>query len=218
MNGLLIKDFRLLLRQGRYFGMVLILACAMAFAGSKNFSSFITSYLTFMITMFSFSSFSYDEYDNGMTFLTALPSGRRDYVKAKYAFGILLIFGGWLTASLLRMLFFLIRFSLADYLEVLPEEPVYLMICLIYIGCAFPVLFKYGAEKGRNATFVLLAVIALAVYALYKLHHGLPVLTALVQTAERSPGFFLLILAAVCILVLFCSYQISLRIMTGKEF
>ena len=84
MSGLLIKDWKLLKRQGRYYGMVLILVCAMIFVGSKSYSSFITSYLTFMISMFAISSFSYDELDNGMAFLMALPSGRKHYVQAKY--------------------------------------------------------------------------------------------------------------------------------------
>ena len=116
MTGLLLKDWKLFRRQGRYYGFVLILACAMAFIGSKDFSSFITSYMTFMIAIFSFSSFTYDEYEDGMAFLMALPSGRRDYVKAKYVFSLLLITGGWIMAVILRFGFFLIRYSAAEYL------------------------------------------------------------------------------------------------------
>ncbi len=133
MSGLMIKDCMLLKRQGRYFIIVLVVACMMAFTGSENFSSFMTSYLTFMITIFSFSSFSYDEYDNGMAYLMALPSGRRNYVKAKYLFSILLIMVVWFLGCLLRMAFFLMRFSAADYLELLPTDPIYLPVCLKFL-------------------------------------------------------------------------------------
>ena len=46
MKGLILKDWKILRRQGHHYGMALLLICAIAFVGSKNFSSFITSYLT----------------------------------------------------------------------------------------------------------------------------------------------------------------------------
>lgn len=214
MSGFLMKDFKLFLRQGRYYGIVVILACVLAFTGTKNFSSFLSSYLTFMITMFSFSSFSYDEYDNGMEFLMALPRGRQDYVKAKYIFGILLIFGGWLLGSLMRLGFFLLRFSMEEYLEILPEEPVYLMICLIFIGCAFPFLIRYGAERGRNMSFIILAVTAFGVFLMIRLGVQIPGLSGEIE----APALALMFLAAVCFLVLFISFRISMQIMKRKEF
>ena len=131
MTGLLIKDWMLLKRQGRYFMIVLALACALAFMGSESFSSFVTTYLTFMVSMFNFSLFSYDEFDNGMAFLMTLPSGRDDYVKARYIFSILLTSCGWLAGTILRMGLYLMRFSAAEYMEILPYEPVYLLICMI---------------------------------------------------------------------------------------
>lgn len=218
MKGFMIKDFRLLMRQGRYFGMLLILACAMGVVGSKSYSSFITSYIALMTTMFSFSSFSYDEYDSGMAFLISLPSGRQDYVKGKYAFSILLIFGGWLVGSTMRMIFFLLRFSAAEYLEILPEEPIYLMLCLIYISLTFPAMIKYGAERGRNAAFIFLAVAALGIYLAARAKLQIAALTSLAWMLENDPGLVLPAFAAVCALALFLSFQISLRIMQKKEF
>lgn len=214
MNGFLTKDFKLFLHQGHYYGMVLILACVLAFTGTKNFSSFVTSYLTFMITMFSFSSFSYDEYDNGMEFLMALPRGRQDYVKAKYVFSILLIFGGWLLGSLIRFGLFVFRFSMEEYLEILPEEPVYLMICLIFISCAFPILIRYGAEKGRNMSFIILAVTAFGVFFMVRLGVRIPGLSGEIE----APAPALIFLAAICFLVLVISFRISMHIMKRKEF
>lgn len=218
MSGLLIKDFRLLKHQGGLFGFVLILACGMAFVGSKNFSSFITSYLTFMVSMFSFSSFSYDDYDNGMAFLIALPSGRKDYVKAKYLFSILLITGGWLTGSLLRMIFFLLRFSAAEYLEVVAGEPVYLLLCLSYVGGTLPALIKFGAEKGRMIAFTVLAVIGTGGFLLVKTEVGFSLLKTIIGLAEMSLPLTMVFLAAVCALILSVSYLISLRIMEMREF
>lgn len=219
MTGLLIKDWKVLKRQGRYFGMVLILACVLSFTGSRSFSSFITSYLTFMISMFAFSSFSYDELENGMVYLMALPSGRREYVKAKYTFSFLLILGGWLLGVLLRLTLFLIRFSLAEYLaEVLPSEPVYLLLCLIYVGLAFPALIRFGAEKGRNIAFLSLAVLAVGVYLAADRGGGILILGWMDRMSETSPAVLLLILAGACALVQLVSYRISVHIIEKKEF
>lgn len=222
MNGLMIKDWMLLKRQGRYFLIVLAFACMMAFTGSESFSSFITSYLTFMITIFTFSSVSYDEYDNGMTYLMTLPSGRRDYVKAKYLFSILLILAAWFLGCLLRMALFVTRFSAAAYLEILPSEPVYLLICLIYVGGTFPAILKYGAEKGRNIAFMVLAVVAMSVFFAARYGFWFPALTSVLKQIGRwleiEPVMILIPLLAVCILVLGISYLCSVWIMDKREF
>ena len=218
MTGLLLKDWKLFRRQGRYYGFVLLLACAMAFVGSKDFSSFITSYMTFMIAIFSFSSFTYDEYENGMVFLLALPSGRRDYVKEKYVFSILLITGGWAVAVLLRFGFFLIRYSAAEYLEILPTEPTCLLLALIYVECSFPVIIKFGSEKGRAIVFGGLAVIGAGVFLLVKSGIILPVFSTIDQLSETAPVPLLAGSLAVCALIIWISYQVSLRFMEKREF
>lgn len=218
MKGLILKDWKILRRQGHHYGMVIFLMCIIAFVGSKNFSSFITSYLTFMITMFAFSSFNYDEYENGMAFLISLPSGRKGYVRAKYMFSILLIFGGWLLGALMRMIFFLIRFSSAEYLEILPEEPIYLIICLIYISCTFPALIKYGAEKGRNIAFLTLAVLGIGAFFVSRLKLSVPVFTWFLALFEKTPFAVELFLFGVCIVFLCISYGLSLWIIKKKEF
>lgn len=218
MTGLIIKDWKLFRHQGRYYGMVIILALAMVFVGSKDFTSFITSYLTFMISMYALSSFNYDEYDNGMAFLIALPSGRKEYVRAKYGFSILLVFGGWLLGTLIRMIFFLLRFSAAEYAEIIAEEPVYLIIVLIYLGCTFPFLIKYGAEKGRNIAFIILAVLILGIFLLSRLEIPFPVFNLFFQMLENAPLAVLPLMMGACVLILGISYRISLEIIKKKEF
>ncbi len=216
MTGLLIKDWKVLKRQGRYFVVAILLVCAMSLAGSKNMSSFVTSYVTFMLSMFSFSSFSYDEYDNGMAFLMALPSGRQDYVKEKYLFSFLLVFGGWLAGVLLRMVFFQLRFSMEEYLETLFFDPVYLLICLSYVGLMLPSLVRYGSEKGRNIAFTGVAVFVIAFFVAGKI--ATPVLQRIVAPIESNPAMFLLWLAVACLLIWTASYRISSWFIQKKEF
>lgn len=218
MKGLLIKDWMMLKHQGRYFSIVAFLACIVMFTGTKDFSSFITSYLTFMVCMYTFTSFSYDEFNNGMEYLMTLPSGRRKYVTEKYVFSALLIFGGWSAGVLLRLLCFLIRFSLAEYLEILPVEPVYLLLVLTYTSCAIPVLLQFGVEKGRNFMFLSLGVFAFLVFCLAKGGVSIPLLTMIGQVAEETPELLVLSLLAVFLVFTGTSYVIAQRIMAKKEF
>lgn len=216
MRGLLIKDWKVLKHQGRYLGTAVLLVCAMSVVGSKNLSSFVTSYVTFMLSMFSFSSFSYDEYDNGMAFLMALPTGRQDYVKEKYVFSFLLVFGGWLAGILLRTVFFLPRFSMEEYLETLMSDPVYLLLCLTYVGLMLPALVKFGAEKGRNAAISLIAAFMIAFFLAAKV--GLPMMQKIAAFLASAPLTALVCLIAACLLIWGISYRISSVIMRKKEF
>ena len=102
MKGLLIKDWKLLKNQGRFFLMILAASLIPLFF-SQNYVNFITSYLTFIFSVFVLSTLSYDSYDNGMIFLLSLPVSRRIYVQEKYLFSLLLASGAWLVSLILRV-------------------------------------------------------------------------------------------------------------------
>ncbi|MBR5508657.1 MAG: ABC-2 transporter permease [Lachnospiraceae bacterium] len=51
MTGLLLKDWKLLKNQGKYFLTVVLFAAMMLFINSEEYTSFATSYMTFLITM-----------------------------------------------------------------------------------------------------------------------------------------------------------------------
>ena len=54
MKGLLIKDWKLLKQQGRFYLIVLLLAVMMLISGSKSYASFVTSYMTFLVAVGNF--------------------------------------------------------------------------------------------------------------------------------------------------------------------
>ena len=69
MKGLLIKDFKLLKVQKNSFLLILCIAIGMEIFTNSTSSSFIIGYLSFVATLFTLSSISYDEFDNGNAFL-----------------------------------------------------------------------------------------------------------------------------------------------------
>lgn len=218
MRGLLIKDIKLLKQQGKFYLILFILAVAMILNGSKDYGIFVTSYLTFMVAVLSFTSFTYDEYDNGMAFLMTLPIGRRTYVKEKYLVSGLLIFGGWLTAVLLRLILVSVRFSLDAWLEDAVTEPIYLCCALIFIACSIPCMIKFGVEKGRTGAMLLVAVILIGCYLLEKTGIGTPFFHRLGEFMESSTLYLLGTLAVICIVVITISYLCALKLVEKKEY
>ena len=87
MKAMLIKDWKLMKGQ-KQFGLILCVFLAVFVVINDNLG-FLISYMTLMASIFSISTVSYDEYNNGMVYLLALPISRRKYVEEKYLFCLL---------------------------------------------------------------------------------------------------------------------------------
>ena len=87
MKGLLIKDFKLLKGQKNFFMTITAISIIMIIVSPGT--SFPIGFLGFVGALFSLSSISYDEFDNGNAFLFSLPITRKDYVLEKYIFGLI---------------------------------------------------------------------------------------------------------------------------------
>lgn len=217
MTGLLIKDWKLLKNQGRFYFVLLAAVLVISITGLGDYASFITSYITFLFSMFAISTFSYDDADNGTCYLMTLPVRRRTYVAEKYLFGFLLTLGSWTFATAVR-LGFLLRNVSDDWTELLCTDMVYLLVVLIFLGYSFPIMLKFGAEKGRNVALAGLGILMFLIYLGARSDVDLKALHALAEAADQRPVMSSGILAAVCILILCISFPISLKIMEKKEF
>ena len=90
MKGLLIKDIRLMKSQGAVLlGLLVIVAIFMGFVSDVS-PSFVVTYITIFLSIFTATTISYDEFDNCYLFLMTLPITRKKYVNEKYVFGILI--------------------------------------------------------------------------------------------------------------------------------
>ena len=99
MKGLLIKDFKLMKMQKRFF--LLILLVGLIITISSFDVVFTTGFMAFVSSLFAISSISYDEFDNGNAFLFSLPFSRRTYAVEKYVFGAILGCCAWILALLI---------------------------------------------------------------------------------------------------------------------
>ena len=106
MKGLLVKDFCLIRQQKKFLAILLLLAIVLNY---NSDGSFVIGYLTFVCSFLIISSISYDEYDNGYSFLFTLPVGRKTYVQSKYIFAVLLSSCSWMTGCVIASVFYLAR-------------------------------------------------------------------------------------------------------------
>ena len=63
------------------------------------------------------SSVSYDEFNNGLSYLMTLPTTKKDYVREKYLFGFLLSGMTWSLTTVLLMIFNLVKDAPFDLYE-----------------------------------------------------------------------------------------------------
>lgn len=148
MKGLLIKDFKLMMMQKNFFLSIIAIAVVLT-VFVKN-PSFIIGYLTFIGSVFTLSTISYDEFDNGNAFLFSLPITRKLYALEKYVFGFLTGACSCLISLILCMIFGLIfgNYSISDSLMTAGMSfPMFLFLLLLML----PVHLKFGSEKGKIA-------------------------------------------------------------------
>ena len=164
MKGLLIKDGRLMITQGKTLLGIAVFMIVCSFLQGDSFPQFAASYSIMMTTIFTISTVSYDEYDNGIKYLLVLPVERRTYVKEKYCFGILMSCMVWGICSLIGIAgaFFQKADGLEEYLI---SSLSVAMLAVLLLGICLPVIFYYGAEKGRGIYTGMLACIFFAAIA-----------------------------------------------------
>lgn len=222
MKGLMIKDGRLMITQGKMLLGIAAFMLVSSYLQGDDFPQFAASYSIIMMTIFTISTVSYDEYDNGIKYLLVLPVDRRAYVREKYLFGILIACIAWVICSLTGIAGAVIRNTdgLGEYL--ISSLSVVLMSVLL-LGIFLPIVFYFGAEKGRGIYTGMLACIFLAAIAFFKLKWNVALMenAAFQQILAVVSSKPLLFAAAGVILylgILAAAYRCAVKIMEQREF
>lgn len=213
MNGLLEKDFRLISKRLTYFVM---LAGIIIFLGFSAEVSFIAAYVPILAALSSITTISYDEFDNGMSYIFTLPVKARDYAVEKYVFGFILGIVGSVFAILSVLIVGMIKNEAVDIETMLLILPIFLTM----MGVMFPIELKFGAEKSRIAMFIVFgSVVGVGILG-KKIIEALNVdLTPILTKINSMPNALVagsIVLINVIIFVV--SLFISIKIMEKKEF
>ena len=217
MKGLLIKDFKLMLMQKSFFIIIIVVACLISI--SSQDPTFMIGFITLILSLFTVSTISYDEFDNGYPFLLTLPFSRKTYVLEKYVYGLILGTGAWIV-SVIICGFMLIVQGKPVTSDMLIGAFVILPMFLVIESLMIPVHLRFGGEKGRYALIAcagVLVVIGFVVMKIVEIFH-IDVLPLILAIDALGPVMFKVILLMIGFLVMLVSLKFSLSIMNKKEF
>ena len=140
MKGLLIKDFKLMKGQRNFLLMIIAISIGSAFAMEDL--TFLVGYMTALCSMFTLSSISYDEFENGNAFLFSLPITRKSYVAEKYTFALIVSGVSWVFSTVIATI------AGGGNADVIMAALLIFAVLLLFLAIMLPVQLKFGGEKG----------------------------------------------------------------------
>ncbi len=217
MKGLLIKDFKLMKMQKRFF--LLILLVGLIITISSFDVVFTTGFMAFVSSLFAISSISYDEFDNGNAFLFSLPFSRRTYAVEKYIFGAILGCCAWILALLITTVIGVFKGVYPDAETALSACFILAMMFLI-LALMLPFQLKFGGERGRIVLIGCIAFLAAAGTLIIKGLElmGIDLLAILDAMPTVNAGILSVIVLLIALLLFGISCLISVGIVQKKEF
>ena len=210
MKGLIKYDLMQIssgLKGGFFAVYILFMAVLNVFSDTGNMFSYI---IILIGAMMGISAFSYEETYRWNRYTAALPVSTRQIVLARYLVVGIFILGG-IAASLLLGAVSVIAGTMSLTLsEWMFEMVQWLLICILYQEIMLPIMYRFGAERGRIVMMLLFILLFAAVYALSTLTHLLEQLVV-VYSATLALGVVIIILLPV-------SVAVSVGIRRKKEF
>ncbi len=209
MLGLVKKD--LLMIKGNIRQVILFLVVFLILTFQEN--NIIVIVPVFVAMMVFITTFSYDEYNKWDAYAIALPISRKNMVKSKYIASVIL----WLIALLVTVVITVI-------MGIIGQNINYFEMFGMILGCVFsivlleaimfPLIFKFGVEKGRIGLFVGVFAIA-ALLGFIFTGVDLENATGFIEFFNK---YYYILLPLAIIILLMGSYFVSKRIYLKKEF
>lgn len=202
MKGLLTKDLRIILLQKNSLFIMLIASLCMI---SMNLYTMIM-FMCYMCCSLAIGTLSYDDFDNGMSYILCLPITKKKYIDEKFLLVLITTIIGYTLAMIIAYIFLFINHnaSIDFFFETIILLPLVYLIETIQI----PVRIKYGQEKSRIINIVSMIVVV--------------VLGTLIVEGLMSISVFAKFVDIIILLLLlggiFIIYHVSVKIMNSKQF
>lgn len=209
MKGMIKKD--LIMIKSNYKAILLVLILFMFY--SYYFDMNMSLLLPFMGLMSSISTINYDDFNNFHLYASSFPQGKINVIKSKYITTVSIIVVLGILSILLNIIMGKIKGNALIGEDI--SFIVGILLAMIFMmSILFPVLFKYGAEKGRIA-MILVGLSIFAVVILFTKVIKVDLLSSIPNFIDK---YFIIIFIVVCILMLTISYNVSKKIYLKREF
>lgn len=217
MKGLFIKDLRLMKNQRNFLITLALMFLVLIVTGVD--ASLFMGYVPFLLLIVTMSTITYDEQDNSMGFLMALPVSRQTYVLEKYLLSVSFGVGGFAVTFVIFLITEKAEGSSMTFENYLLIFMGFLVFVILFLSLMIPIQLKFGSEKGRMVLFAIFFGIIGLVYLVNKVLTVDFTQTAFYQTITQLPMGILMAMALVLFVIfVFISAKISLGVMKKKEF
>lgn len=210
MIGLVKKDLFIVIRNLRSLLVIIVVFSLLTLNGDTDFS-FFAVYMSIAIMM---STFSYDEYNKTDAFVSALPNGKVNSIKAKYVSTLIVVSVASIFSLLLTIVSGIINHNL-DIIATLETVFMIWLSVLLVQAIFYPIIYKFGVEKGRIGVFALIFGIVIFGGVLSSFGFKLHIPSNVLNSLENILGF---IIPVLIILIYVGSYFLVKKIYLKKEF
>lgn len=215
MKGLLRKDLYNLKEQIKVY--LILPMMAIFFAVQMDSLESAQAIFGMLIILIPISSFAYDEYSDFNSYALTLPLRRSDLVYSKYLLSFLVGIVSFLIALLTTLILYTVfgdtHFIGADMRSIILAQSIAFFGIFLMAAMLFPILFKYGSNKGRMIMVILFVSFSIACYAIFSL--DITISASFIDFVLRNIIWIAIILFVV---VFALSILSSIRIMKNKEF
>lgn len=216
MRGLLQKDLYVMMGQSRTYLVLVLFYLILTLVGTFN-ASFFSGFIVLVMTMLPMSTFTYDDLARWPKFAASTPAGRRGVVQGKYLFALCTLAAAAVMLLVMDLLYCVVRGGFSQLPDMLVAGAACAVVGLFMDLILIPILFKFGAEKGRFVMMAVWVVVFLVFFGALNLlaerPGGLSSLPIPGWLAASAPVIALGALAVAVVL----SYSASLRIFAKKE-
>jgi len=209
MYGLIKKDLMMIKQNFKILMLVFLVFLGMSIMNESD----MTFILPFMAVMVSISTFSYDNYNKWDAYAVTLPNGRKNVVRAKYISTLIFVFLSFIISML--SLFVMNKCGINIDLGLSISELIGCLIGILFIMIVmFPIMYKFGVEKGRIALFIIsFGITGLAVLLSQNIQINIPS-----NVIDFFKNYYKVLIPIITCLFLFLSYKFSERFYAKKEF
>lgn len=207
MKGLLIKDLLTIRNQLKVVGLLIVFYIVYSLAMQDT--SMLGAMIVLLAVMMPITAMAYDEKSGWGRYESALPVSKKTVVLSKYVFGFILLALG----SLISGLSIVLLSTFAQFVEI--TDALWLLatfaaVGTIFMSLIFPILFRYGVEKGRMLMLLVIFAPTMLIMLLSRMQIPMPDLEMLMSFAYMVPIALLVLLGG--------SIALSIRIYERKEF
>lgn len=207
IKGLIIKDLSNIKSYKTTLLFFLIIFSSASFLNG-NVTTFMPIFITLCFGTVAVSSFSYDNLANSDRYILSFPVNRKDIVKARYIYVILLTIAGAILGATVSIVLQTIKTGNVNLMDCISTSLGSIFGIMILQIVQLPIMYKFGAEKARIIQMITVVIIMSIIGFFIKISEGVFVI---------PKDYIILILGVMVILLYWLSYKISVKVYSKKE-